>query len=202
MVYKILADLTVALHLAWIVFLFLGALGGARRRWVKYFHLSGLGFAVIMQVFDWYCPLTHLEVYLRARHHTATTYSGDFIIQYLERLVYLQVPHYAIVIGTLLLVGLNFFIYFRLWKSAERPKYGHGPTLPSGPSLPVTYLRDRLRTPIRLIFSSFAGPLRVGAVPGLGLGSRALEGEELGETPPGQTEKIQVKVQVIRVMVE
>ncbi|MBI5583475.1 MAG: DUF2784 domain-containing protein [Deltaproteobacteria bacterium] len=122
MIYKILADLMVALHLAWIGFLFLGALWGVRSRRVKIFHLSGLGFAVLMQVFDWYCPLTHLEVYLRARHDPATSYAVDFIIQYLEQVVYLQVPHYVVVIGTLLLVGLNFFIYFRPGKSEERLK--------------------------------------------------------------------------------
>jgi hypothetical protein len=122
MVYKILADLTVALHLAWIVFLFLGALWGARRRWVKYFHLAGLGFAVLMQAFDWYCPLTHLEVYLRSRHSPATSYSGDFIIQYLEKAVYLQIPRYAVVIGTLLLIGVNLFIYGGSRKTKRRTK--------------------------------------------------------------------------------
>ncbi len=82
MIYKILADFMVALHLAWIVFLFLGAFWGVRSRRVKVFHLSGLGFAALIQTFDWYCPLTHLEVYLRARHNPATSYAGDFVIQY------------------------------------------------------------------------------------------------------------------------
>ena len=114
MVYKFLADLTVGLHLAWIIFLFLGALWGARRRWVRYFHWSGLGFAVLIQIFDWYCPLTHLEIYLRGRHDPATFYTGDFVIRYLDRLVYLQVPRFVIVSGTVLLVGLNLFFYRRV----------------------------------------------------------------------------------------
>jgi hypothetical protein len=117
MIYKVLADLTVVLHSLWITFLFLGALWGVRSRRVKIFHLSGLGFAILIQVFDWYCPLTHLEVYLRARHNPTTSYAGDFVVQYLERVVYLQVPRQVIVIGTVLLVGLNFFIYFRSMKS-------------------------------------------------------------------------------------
>jgi hypothetical protein len=113
MTYKVLADLTVVLHSLWIVFLFLGALGGVRSRWVKIFHLSGLCFAILIQIFDWYCPLTYLEIYLRGRHEPATAYSGDFLIRYLEQVVYLQVPHYAIAIGTVLLVGINLLIYFR-----------------------------------------------------------------------------------------
>jgi hypothetical protein len=113
MIYKILADLTVALHFAWILFLFLGAFWGVRNRRVKYFHLAGLGLACLIQVLDWYCPLTHLEIYLRARHDPSLAYAGSFIIYYLEQAVYLQVPHYAIVVTTLLLCGLNLFLYVK-----------------------------------------------------------------------------------------
>ena len=113
MTYKILADLTVVLHLAWIIFLFVGAFWGMRHRWVKVFHLFALGFAFLIQTLDWYCPLTHLEVYFRARYNPATSYAGDFIIQYLEQVVYLQVPPYVIAIGTILLCGVNLLIYFR-----------------------------------------------------------------------------------------
>ena len=119
MIYKILADITVALHLGWIVFLFLGAWWGVRRRWVRVFHLSGLGFAFLIQIFDWHCPLTYLEVYLRARHNPATSYAGDFVIQYLEQVVYLQVPPYVIAIGTILLCGVNLLVYFRTWCSGS-----------------------------------------------------------------------------------
>ncbi len=122
MIYKILADITVALHLVWIVFLFLGAWWGVRTRWVKVFHLSGLGFAVLIQIFDWYCPLTHLEVHFRARHNPATSYAGDFLIQYLEQVVYLQVPPYVIVVGTILLCGVNLLVYFRSRKGRGRHK--------------------------------------------------------------------------------
>ena len=115
-----MVDFTVALHLAWIVFLFLGSLWGVRNRRVKIFHLSGLGFAALIQIFDWYCPLTHLEIYLRSRHYPATSYTGDFMVQYLERLVYIQVPRYVIVIGTVLLIGLNLFTYLRSGKLKER----------------------------------------------------------------------------------
>ena len=113
MIYKILADLTVALHFAWILFLFFGAFWGVRTRWVKYFHLVGLGFAFLIQILDWYCPLTHLEIYLRAKHNPSLAYAGSFIIYYLEQTVYLQIPHYAIVMATIFLCGLNVFLYFK-----------------------------------------------------------------------------------------
>ena len=33
---------------------------------LRLFHLLGLGLAFLIQVLDWYCPLTHLEVYFRS----------------------------------------------------------------------------------------------------------------------------------------
>jgi hypothetical protein len=111
MIYKILADLVVALHFAWILFLFFGAIWGIRNRWVKYLHLTGLGFAFLIQAMDWYCPLTHLEVYFRARHNPSLAYPGSFIIHYLEQAVYLQLPSYAIFMATIFLCGFNLVLY-------------------------------------------------------------------------------------------
>ena len=119
MIYKILADLTVFFHLAWIVFLFVGAFWGVRNRWVKVFHLFALSFAFLIQILDWYCPLTHLEAFLRSRHDPSLSSAGSFIIYYLEQVVYLQVPPYVISIGTILLCGVNLLVYFRTWCSGS-----------------------------------------------------------------------------------
>ncbi len=110
--YKILADLTVLLHFLWILFLFFGALGGTRNKMVRYFHLFGLGLAFLIQVLDWYCPLTHLEVYFRSKHDPAMSYSGSFLIYYIEKVVYLQIPRYLILVLTIFLCGFNLFFYF------------------------------------------------------------------------------------------
>jgi hypothetical protein len=113
MFYKVLADITVLVHFLWIVFLFFGALWGRRSRTVKIFHLSGLAFALIIQIFDWFCPLTHLEVWLRERHNPGLTYAGSFIIYYVEKIVYIEISHYIVLIVTLLLSGFNIWIYLR-----------------------------------------------------------------------------------------
>ncbi|MBS3920732.1 MAG: DUF2784 domain-containing protein [Deltaproteobacteria bacterium] len=113
MLYKLLADAVVLVHFLWIVFLFLGALWGRRSRTIKIFHLSGLAFALIIQIFGWFCPLTHLEAWLRAKHNPNLTYAGSFIIYYVERIVYIEISHYIVLIVTLLLGGLNVWIYLR-----------------------------------------------------------------------------------------
>lgn len=111
--YKLLADLTVLAHLLWILFLITGALWGRRHRFVQISHLSGLAFALVLQVLGWHCPLTHLEAWLRARHNPELTYSGSFIIHYVERLIYLEIAPIWISMATLLLIGLHLWIYLR-----------------------------------------------------------------------------------------
>ncbi len=123
MIYQILADLMVCLHFFWILFLFFGGFWGIRNKGVRLFHLFGLGLAFLIQVLDWYCPLTHLEVYFRSKHDPAMAYSGSFLIYYMEKIVYLQIPRYLILILTIFLCGFNLFLYlgyFRKWTGRKR----------------------------------------------------------------------------------
>lgn len=113
MAYKVFADIVVSVHLLWILFLIFGAFWGMRNRIIKTFHVVGLGFALAIQVFGWYCPLTHLEIWLRARHDPSLAYSGSFIIQYVERIVYLRISPVAILILTVILCGCTAWYYRR-----------------------------------------------------------------------------------------
>ena len=113
MFYKVAADFVVFIHFLWIVFLIFGAFIGKKYRVVKIFHIAGLGFAVIMQVFGWYCPLTHLEIWLRQRHDPFLTYSGSFIVYYVERLIYIELAPWIIFVLTLILVSVSVYIYYR-----------------------------------------------------------------------------------------
>jgi len=113
MLLKILADSVVLVHFLWIVFLIFGAFLGRRYRTVKYIHIGGLGFALILQVFDWYCPLTHLEVWLREQHAPGQAYAGSYIIHYLEKIIYIEVDRWIIAVLTIVLCGMNVWIYGR-----------------------------------------------------------------------------------------
>lgn len=114
--YKIAADLVVVIHLAWILFLILGALVGRYVVWVKWLHIGGLAFSVLLQVFSWYCPLTYLEVWLRARHDPSLSYTGSFIAYYAERLVYLELSRSAVLAGTLGVIVSSSWLYWRQQK--------------------------------------------------------------------------------------
>jgi hypothetical protein len=74
-------------------------------------HSIGLAFSIVMQVFGWYCPLTHLEFWLRERHDPAIAYPGSFIAYYAERLIYLNIPSWLIFAITIVLVLVSGLIY-------------------------------------------------------------------------------------------
>jgi len=116
MLYKVAADVIVLTHFLWIIFLFFGAIWGVRNRIVKIIHLSGLLFAILIQVFGWYCPLTHLEFWLRSRHNPSIAYAGSFIIHYIERLVYLEISQTMVLAFTIFLSLFNLWVYLRMRK--------------------------------------------------------------------------------------
>ena len=113
MPYKILADIVVLIHFLWILFLVFGAFPGVRNKAIKIFHISGLVFAFVIQIFGWYCPLTHLEVWLRAKHDSSLAYAGSFIIHYVEGLIYIEVPERLIFSLTLFLIVFNVWLYLK-----------------------------------------------------------------------------------------
>jgi hypothetical protein len=113
MLYRLAADFAVLIHFLWIIFLILGAFIGRRYRSVKVIHISGLFFSIVMQIFGWYCPLTYLELWLRQKHDPSLTYSGSFIVHYIEKLVYFELSPLIIFVLTLILAVLNGYVYFK-----------------------------------------------------------------------------------------
>jgi hypothetical protein len=111
MLYRIAADITVVLHFIWIVFLILGAFVGRRYKWVKRIHLGGIAFALVLQCSGWYCPFTYLEIWLRRLHDPTQSYSGSFIIHYVEKIVYINLHPEVILILTILLAIISALLY-------------------------------------------------------------------------------------------
>lgn len=119
MVYRILTDITLIIHLGWILFLIAGAYWGRRSLPVMAAHSIGLAFSIVMQVFGWYCPLTHLEFWLRERHDPAIAYPVSFITHYAERLIYLNIPSWLIFAITIVLVLVNGLIYRKILQASR-----------------------------------------------------------------------------------
>lgn len=87
MIYRALADATVIVHLAFILFVVLGGLLALRWPRMMWVHLPAAAWGVLIELRGWICPLTPLENYFRRRGGEAG-YAGGFIERYLEPVIY------------------------------------------------------------------------------------------------------------------
>jgi len=88
MLWKLLADLVLTAHAAWVLFNVLGPLWCWNRRAWRVAHLATLSLTVLFMAFKGSCPLTDLENYLLARTGPTAAYAGGFIARYLKEIVY------------------------------------------------------------------------------------------------------------------
>ena len=124
MIYKILADSVVLIHFLWILFLLFGVFWGIRNKVVKIFHIFGLVSAFVIQIFDWYCPFTHLEIWLKSQYNPTLTYTGSFITHYVEKIVYIEISRTIVFVFTLFICGFNGWYYIK--RSKKRSLYDLG----------------------------------------------------------------------------
>ena len=87
MPYRLLADLVVVLHLAFVVFVVVGGLLVLRWRWVAWLHVPAALWGALIEFFGWVCPLTPLERWLR-RRAGEVGYEGGFVEHYLLPILY------------------------------------------------------------------------------------------------------------------
>jgi hypothetical protein len=86
-VHRVLADLLVIIHLAFILFVVLGGLLALRRWWLALLHLPTALWGVFIEVSGGFCPLTPLENEFR-RLSGSGGYPGGFVEHYLLPLIY------------------------------------------------------------------------------------------------------------------
>ncbi|WP_206615770.1 DUF2784 domain-containing protein [Rhodococcus xishaensis] len=88
MLYRMLADATVIVHLAFLGYVVVGGFLAWRWRRTIWLHVIAVtwGFSTVLFGFD--CPLTHLENWARDRGGEALLPSSGFIDHYLTGVVY------------------------------------------------------------------------------------------------------------------
>ena len=106
--YSLLADAVLTLHVGVVAFVVVGlaliVVGNLRRwRWVnalgfRLAHLVAIGVVVAEGWLGVTCPLTTLEMWLRAQDG-AETYGGSFIEHWLQRLLYYEAPAWVFALG-------------------------------------------------------------------------------------------------------
>ena len=111
MIYRALADLVLAVHLAFVVFVVLGGLLVLRWPRLAWLHVPAAIWGILIEYTGWICPLTPLENSFRMRGGEAG-YSGGFIEHYIQPLLYPAglTRSTQLVLGSLVLI-LNLAAY-------------------------------------------------------------------------------------------
>lgn len=123
MLYRLLADAVLVLHLLLIIFGLLGGLLYFWRKWVLVLHVPLAVWISLIEFFGWVCPLTPLENALR-RVGGEAGYDGGFIEHYLLALIYPAslTRNLQLLLGVIAL-GINLAVYSLVvchWRATRR----------------------------------------------------------------------------------
>src|SRR5262245_59338432 len=134
MVYRVLADLVVAVHFAYVAFVVVGQLlilfgillrwGWVRNRWFRVAHLAAILIVAAEAVLNIACPLTVWEQRLRTLGGLPTR-GGTFIGNLLDGLLFYDFPPWvftAVYLSFALLVLATFVLAPPRWRPGEPPK--------------------------------------------------------------------------------
>jgi hypothetical protein len=111
MIYRLLADLVLVLHFAFVVFVLFGGALVLRYPNMLGIHLLALSWGIVVQCADWICPLTPLENYLRGLGGEAG-YDGSFVEHFVLKALYPQelTPELRTMLGLALII-MNVAVY-------------------------------------------------------------------------------------------
>jgi uncharacterized membrane protein YhhN len=87
LIYRVLADLVLVFHLAFVLFVVLGGLLVVRWPRLAWLHIPVAVWGVLIEYSGWICPLTPFENSLRVRGGEVG-YSGGFIEHYIRPFLY------------------------------------------------------------------------------------------------------------------
>lgn len=123
MSYSFLADAVLVIHLAFILFVVLGAFLALRWHWVAWLHLPAAFWGAYVEFSGRYCPLTPLENDLRQRAGD-TGYSGGFIDHYLTGWIYPDglTREMQMAVGAIVVI-VNVVAYWLVIRSARRDRW-------------------------------------------------------------------------------
>lgn len=124
MVYSYFADLVVVLHACFVLFALLGGFLVLWKPLMAWCHIPAVLWAAGIEFLGWICPLTPLENMLRARGGDIG-YATGFVEHYIMPLLYPAQLTKRMQIGFgLIVLGINFVIYWGLWAKNRKAEIG------------------------------------------------------------------------------
>lgn len=127
MIYRLLADAVVGLHLAFVVFVVFGGLVVLLRPRLAWIHVPAAVWGALVELGGWVCPLTPLESRLRARAGGAGHGEG-FVEHYLLPLLYPGdlTREIQIALGVLVVLINGAFYAWLAYRRSSRKESGTG----------------------------------------------------------------------------
>lgn len=125
MLYRLLADAVLLLHLAFIIFVVLGALLVWRYRRLAWLHVPAVIWAGVIEFSGRGCPLTPLENHLR-RLGGEAGYAGGFIEHYLLPVIYppglSHTMQFALGLAVIVINGLAYgwLLFPKVWHRCRK----------------------------------------------------------------------------------
>jgi hypothetical protein len=133
MLYSLLADLVVGVHVAYVAYILLGIVlilagvwrrwGWVRNPWFRLTHLAAILIVILELIFATNCPLTVLEARLRLLAGQPVS-EATFIGRLMHYLLFVAVPGWVaplIYIGCGLVIGAVFAIAPPRWERGRQP---------------------------------------------------------------------------------
>jgi hypothetical protein len=120
MIFRLLADLTVVLHLAFVLFVVFGGFLVFRHRAVAWVHVPAAAWGVWVEFAGWICPLTPLENWLREQSG-GTAYTSSFVERYLVPTLYPEALSRELqwLLGGFVVV-VNAAVYVVIWRRVRQ----------------------------------------------------------------------------------
>ncbi len=121
--------LVLVLHLAWILWVIIGAFWTSGRRWLTAFHLASLVWGIAVEIGPWSCPLTMAEDFFQ-RHAGLAPYRGSFLLHYVGLIVYPNVSGLLLTICGVAVCAANLAIYaWRAWREIQKRRRDRFPRI-------------------------------------------------------------------------
>jgi hypothetical protein len=105
-----LAIAILSIHVAWILAVIFGAFFTRGRPVWSALHIVSLIWGIVVEVGPWPCPITLAEQHFEARAGMHA-YQGSFLLHYVDKIVYPNVPWWAIATVGASICALNLGIY-------------------------------------------------------------------------------------------
>ena len=118
--FRALAIGTLILHLAWILWVIFGCLLTRRRRTLAWLHIGSLIYSIVIEVGPWPCPITWAEKWAQSKAGI-TPYEEDFLLHYLEKVVYPDISYALLVPFAVAVCMFNLGVYLARLRRDRTP---------------------------------------------------------------------------------